>query len=156
MTRIYDAYAKNLHIITCSLHRSRGVPSRLRSRSRSACKSVQTSPVTVSRKLKTSCVESSECRGHQHVVHCVVGHIVAVETSSPSMHKKSRNTRERRILLSANLINTSRSVRSLIWSARISMHEWYSSVRRSVRHSSVWALVADLERAGIMPSKRQA
>ncbi len=125
MTCLYDVYAKNLHIITCSLHRSRGVPSRLRSRSRSACNSAQTAPV--SRKSKTSRVESSECRGHQHVVHCVVRHIVAVETSSPSMHKKSRNTRERHILLSANLINTSHPVRSLIWSARISMQSGTAS-----------------------------
>ncbi len=32
--------------------------------------------------------------GHQHVVHCVVGHIVAFETSSPSMQRKPRNTRK--------------------------------------------------------------
>ncbi len=42
--------------------------------------SILTTPVL--RKLKTSCVESMECQGHQHVVHCVAGHIVAVETLS--------------------------------------------------------------------------
>ena len=34
--------------------------------------------------------------GLQQVVHCVVGHIVAFDTLSPSMQRKSRNTRERR------------------------------------------------------------
>jgi hypothetical protein len=36
------------------------------------------------------------------------------------------------------------------------MHEWYSSVRRSARHSVVWATVAALDIAGIIPRSRQA
>ncbi len=36
------------------------------------------------------------------------------------------------------------------------MHEWYSRVRRSARHSDVWATVAALDTAGIIPRSRQA
>ena len=79
-------------IYTFSLYQSRGVPSRSSSRPPSACNSLHTS--TVSRKGKLSFVESNKSWGHQHVVHCVLGDIVAVETSSPSIHKKSRKTRD--------------------------------------------------------------
>jgi hypothetical protein len=51
-------------------------------------------PEPVTRKSKTSRVESMEYQGHQHVNNCIAGHIVAVETSSPSMHKNSRNKLE--------------------------------------------------------------
>ena len=63
-------------IYTLSLHPSRGVPSGSSSRSRSACNSLHTS--TVSRKGKMSFVESNKSRGHQHVVHCVVGHRIYI------------------------------------------------------------------------------
>jgi hypothetical protein len=38
----------------------------------------------------------------------------------------------------------------------MSMHEWYSRVRRSARHSVVWATVAALDMAGIIPRSLQA
>ena len=150
------SYDKNRVSIyyTFSLHRSRGVPSGSSSRSRSACNSLHTS--TVSRKGKVSFIESNNSRGHQHVVHCVVGHIVAVETSSQSIHKKSRKTRERRVILSANRMYTSRPTRSFIFVERMSIQEWYSCTRRLALHSLVWETVADFEMAGIIPSKRQA
>ena len=34
------------------------------------------------------------------------------------------------------------------------MHEWYSRVRRSARHSDDWATVAALDMAGIIPRSR--
>ncbi len=36
------------------------------------------------------------------------------------------------------------------------MHKWYSSVCHSASHSVVWATVAALEMAGIIPRSRQA
>ena len=94
--------------------------------------------------------------GHQQLAHCVVGHIVAVDTSSQSIDKKSINTRERRTILSAYRIYISLPVKSLICATRMSMHEWYSRVRRSARHSDVWATVAALLMPGIIPRSRQA
>ena len=101
--------------------------------------------------------ESCSCSlGHQQLGHCVVGHIVAVDTSSPSIDKKSINTRERLTILSAYRMCISLPVKSLICATRMSMHEWYSRVRRSARHSDVWATVAALLMPGIIPRSSQA
>ncbi len=139
---------------TFSLQRSRGCPSR--------CSSFLRSSATLSRiswvSLNGYTTSGSDRRslGHQQVVHCVVGHIVAFDTSSPSMQRKSRNTRERRYFWSPKRKNISRPVKSLILSARISIHEWYRRVLRSDRHSSVCKMVAAFEIEGIIPSRRHA
>ena len=85
-----------------------------------------------------------------------VGHIVACDYLSPSIERKSRNTRDRRNCWSPKRRNTSRPHRSLICSTRMSMHEWYKRVRLSDRHSSVFATVAAFEMEGIIPSRRHA
>ena len=76
--------------------------------------------------------------GHQQVVCRVVGHIDALDTLSPSMHRKSRNTRERRYFWSPNRKTMSHSVKAFICCTRISTHEWYRRVLRSVLQSSVY------------------
>jgi len=121
--------------LTSALQRSRGVPSLCRSLLRSWATFSRTS--SVFRNGNTASGSDNCALGHQHVVHCVVGHIVALETSSPSMQRKSRNTRERRYRRSPNRKWISRPDRSLICCTRMSMQEWYRRVLRSDRHSSV-------------------
>ncbi len=139
---------------TFSLQRSRGCPSLCSRVSRSWATLSPTSWVSL--KGNTTSGSDNCCFGHQQLVHCVVGHIVAVDTSSPSILRKSRNTRERRYLWSPKRKCKSRPVKSLICAARISMHEWYRRVLRSVRHSSGCNMVAAFEREVIIPSRRQA
>ncbi len=139
---------------TRSLHLSRTVPSWFSSPARSVSNSARIACVSLKGNTWS---ESCSCSlGYQQLVHCVVGHIVAVDTSSPSIDKKSINTRERRTILSAYRICISLPVKSLICATRMSMHEWYSRVRRSARHSDVWATVAALLMPGIIPRNRQA
>ncbi len=133
---------------------SRAVPSWLSSRARFVSNSERISCVSL--KGNTWSVSCSWSLGHQQLAHCVVGNIVAVDTSSPSMDKKSIKTRERRTNLSAYRICISLPVKSLICSTRMSMHEWCSCVCRSARHSVVWATVATLDMVGIIPNSRQA
>ena len=139
---------------TFSLQRSRGCPSLCSRISRSWATLSPTSWVSLNG--NTTSGSDNCCFGHQQLVHCVVGHIVAVDTSSPSILRKSRNTRERRYLWSPKRKGMSRPVKSLICAARISMQEWYRRVLRSVRHSSGCKTVAAFEREGIIPSRRQA
>ena len=143
------------HVLhTSCLQRSRGFPSLCNSLLRSSATLSRTS--LVFRNGNTTSVSDNCALGHQQVGHCVVGHIVALDTSSPSMHKKSKNTRERRYCWSPKRKYMSRPVNSLICCARISIHEWYRRVLRSDRHSSVCPTVAAFEMEGIIPSRRQA
>ena len=99
---------------------------------------------------------TSWLRGHQQEGHCTVGHIVACDTSSPSIERKSRKTRHSRYSWSPKRKKMLFSVRALICSTKISMHEWYKRVRLSALHSSVCDTVAAFERDGIIPRRRQA
>ena len=146
-----DTYNRS---ITFCLLPSRGRPSLCSSRLRSSATLSRTS--AVSRYSNTLFVSDICSLGHQHEVHRVVGHIVACDTSSPSMHKKSRNTRERRYFWSPKRRKMSRPFKSLICCVTISTHEWYRRVLRSDRHSSVCTMVAGLEMDGIIPSSRHA
>jgi hypothetical protein len=136
---------------TFSLQRSRGCPSLWSRISRSWATLSRTSWVSLNG--NTTSGSDNCCFGHQQLVHCVVGHIVAVDTSSPSILRKSRNTRDRRYWWSPKRKCMSRPVKSLICVARISMQEWYRRVLLSVRHSSGCKTVAAFEREGIIPSR---
>ena len=65
---------------TLSLQRSRGCPSLCSRVSRSSATLSPTSWVSLNG--KTASGSDNCCLGHQQLVHCVVGHIVAVDTSS--------------------------------------------------------------------------
>jgi hypothetical protein len=87
--------------------------------------------------------------------------VLALVTSSSilieqSISKKSIKIREHSTNLSACRICISLPVKSLICCTRMSMHKWYSSVCRSPSHSVVWATVAALDMAGIIPRSLQA
>ncbi len=87
-----------------------------------------------------------------HVLAPVTSHSILIEQS---INKKSIKTQE----CSTNLSVTkyeSLQVKSLICCTRMSMHKWYSSVCLSASHSVVWATVAALDMAGIIPRSRQA
>ena len=124
---ICHAYMKYKHNIchqkrTLYLHLSRAVPSWFSSRSRSVSNSARISCVSLKGNTWS---ESCSCSlGHQQLAQYVMGHIVAVDTSSPSIDKKSINTRERRTILSAYRMCISLLVKSLICATRMSMHEW--------------------------------
>ena len=132
----YDNHMTMIWRDTFCLQPSRGRPSLCSSRVRSWSSLARSSLVL--RYGNAAFVSDIWSLGHQQVVCRVVGHIVALDTSSPSMHRKSRNTRERRDFWSPNRKTMSHSVKAFICCTRISTHEWYRRVLRSVLQSSVY------------------